>query len=453
MIWQNTWAFTGLLLLALPVLIHLLSRKRAVLQKFPSLRFLDVTRLLPTRSPNLSDIPLLLVRLGILAAAIFALAQPLYLSATRKQSLNASLARAIVVDTSSSMMRAGAGSKTLADSARTLAEQLATAASASVVLQTSNVSGVLAGADAWLAMQPGRAEVVVISDFQTGTVDSATVARVPANYGVRLVSVQSTGAIGGGQWQSARTNVTATRQADRTDAEWTDHNDHDPGMTVVQLFAYLGDQLLVRAAQDAALRITSPGPADSLRPVGIVFRGAAELPALVKGAVAPDAAWMSNVLLSVRSNELLTSSAASEEVSDTTIAPPFAALAYNSRGVPVVYAAQSTVSGAKRLIFFQRGNPSGLTSAALIAAISGAVAHSSNIAESEPTTISDATLKTLERAPRDVTVQGGVNERKASANAGLSDGRWLWLLALLLLGAETWMRRSASSRDVVLEAA
>src|SRR6187402_1450707 len=109
MIWQNPWALLGLLTLALPVFIHLLSRKRAVLQKFPSLRFLNTTRLLPTRSPHLSDIPLLIVRLVILLVATLALTQPLWLSASRKQVFNSTVARVLIVDTSGSMQRANGG--------------------------------------------------------------------------------------------------------------------------------------------------------------------------------------------------------------------------------------------------------------------------------------------------------------------------------------------------------
>ncbi|MEO7362186.1 MAG: BatA domain-containing protein, partial [Gemmatimonadaceae bacterium] len=388
MIWQNAWALAGGLLLALPVLIHLLSRKRAVLQKFPSLRFLDVTRLLPTRSPNLSDIPLLLVRLGVLAAAIVALAQPLLMSAGRKQELNTSLARAIVVDTSRSMARTVGGAKTIADSALVLADQLSGEASASVILQTATVSSVMDGARAWLAMQPGRAELVVISDFQTGTIDSATVVPVPANVGVRLVRVEGREAVSEASWQTTTATVTATRQSGRTDAEWTDRNGDGQGVTLLELFTLAADAPGVRAAHDAADRITSPGIPDSLRPVGIVFRRAAEEAALVTDARAPDVAWMAHVLLAVRDNELLASSAAAEDVSDTTIAAPFAVITSDSHGAPVVYAAQSTVSGTKRLLFFLRGSPSGLTAASLIAAVAGAVALPSTIAESELTSLS-----------------------------------------------------------------
>lgn len=452
MIWQNAWAFAGLLLLALPVLIHLLSRKRAVLQKFPSLRFLDVTRLLPTRSPNLSDIPLLLVRLAILAVAVFALAQPLYVSATRQQSLNASLARAIVVDTSRSMMRPSAATKTIADSAHVLAEQLGREASASVVLQTADVSSVLPGAVAWLAMQPGRSEVVVISDFQRGAIDSAAVASLPTHIGFRPVQIQGNSAVVATPMLTARTSVTATVDAGRTNAEWTDHNTSDPGVTVLEIYVAVLDDRYAIAARDAASLATSPGLADSLRPVGIVFRGAAETAAFIKDAKTPAVPWMGRALLAVRDNPLLVSSAASESVSDTVIAAPFAVVASSSSGAPVVYAAQTMIKGVNRLLFFNRGNTSAITSAALIAAVSNAVAQPSALAESETTMLTDVSLKQLARAPQELSVQGRGSERKASAQAGLSDGRWLWLVALLLLGVETWMRRTAA-RDVALEAA
>lgn len=449
MIWQNPWAFAGLLLLALPVLIHLLSRKRAVLQKFPSLRFLDVTRLLPTRSPNLSDIPLLIVRLGILATAVLALAQPLLNSAARKQSINSTLSRAILIDTSASVAR----SRPSLDSARTIAERLAADASASVILPTANVTNLVAGANAWLAMQPGRAELVVISDFQGSVVDSAMIARVPLATGVNLVRLPVAGNETVEPWRTTRTTVTATSNRGSTSAEWTDYNAHDPGVTLIELLAYAADLSSVYAARDAVHHTFSPGIPDSLRKIGIVFRRAAEQAQLEKSATTPDAGWMANALLAVRNSDLLASSAASENVSDSAVVAPFTVVATNSRGAPVVYAAQSESKGAKRLVFFNRAEPTGFVSAALIAAVSSAIAQPSTVAESDTSRISEETLRTFMRAPADITASDVERERAASAVAGLSDGRWLWLVALVLLALEWWMRRTAASRDIVLERA
>jgi hypothetical protein len=301
-------------------------------------------------------------------------------------------------------------------------------------------------------MQPGRGEVVVISDFQRGVIDSATVASLPTRIGFRPVQIQGSSAVAAAPLQTARTTVTATIEAGRTNAEWTDHNTSDPGVTLLEVYAAVLDERYAIAARDAANLATSPGLADSLRPVGIVFRGAAETAAFVKDAKMPTVPWMGRALIAVRDNPLLVSSAAGESVSDTVIAAPFAVVASSRSGAPVVYAAQSTIKGVNRLLFFYRGNTSDITSAALIAAVSNAVAQPSVLAESETTTLTEVALKQFARAPQELLAQGRDSERKASAQSGLSDGRWLWLVALLLLGVETWMRRTAA-RDASLEVA
>jgi len=450
MIWQNLWAGAGLSLLVLPLLIHLLSRKRAVLQKFPSLRFLTSTRLLPTRSPNLSDIPLLLVRLAILATAVVALMQPLWVSASRKQRLNASLARVIVVDTSRSMLGTLATGKTAVDSAQALAVNLATEASASVILKTSSPSGVLAGAAAWLTVQGGRGDVVVLSDFQTGAIDFAAFASVPPQYGVRAIRVGNVPVSNSDVFlQTARSNVTAVADSGRISAEWTTANGAES--SVMLLFAP-GDSSKVEAARDAANIVTSPAAADSSKRVAIVFPGATETRPVQQSATAPAAEWMAPAMMRVRDNKMLWSSVANETVEDTAITAPFAVIARNQSGAPVVYAAQSIVNGATRLTFFQRSRASALGSAALFAAVSSSIAVASNLPESETNALSDDALRKLERATQDVGAGVPDGEQRVSTRSGMSDGRWLWMLVLALLGVETWMRRKAPDTDV-LEAA
>src|ERR1043166_6684007 len=105
MIWLNPWAWAGLVALALPIAIHLLGRGHARVHKFPTLRFLEASRLLPTRRTRVRDLLLLAVRIGILAAAVAALAQPLLLTPGLKQSLDRGLGRAVILDTSASMSR------------------------------------------------------------------------------------------------------------------------------------------------------------------------------------------------------------------------------------------------------------------------------------------------------------------------------------------------------------
>ena len=73
-------------------------QRRAERLPFPSLRFLQQTRLASIRRHVLEDLPLLAVRAAILAAAVAALAGPLVHDADQRQAWNARVVRAIVVD-------------------------------------------------------------------------------------------------------------------------------------------------------------------------------------------------------------------------------------------------------------------------------------------------------------------------------------------------------------------
>ena len=204
MIWQSPWAWLGLLALAVPVLIHLLGRRSARVQRFPTLRFIEATPPVATRRTRLTDIPLLLVRMAILAAAVAALAGPLLLTADRERDLGRSVARAIIVDTSASvagdMAQGGAvagaqgagatqrGARPI-ELARREAARLAGAGGTAVRLETRSPALAIPGAVAWLDRQPGRRELVIISDFQVGSIDSADLALVPSDVGIGLVQV------------------------------------------------------------------------------------------------------------------------------------------------------------------------------------------------------------------------------------------------------------------------
>ena len=192
MIWQNPWAWLGLLALAVPVLIHLLGRRSARIRKFPTLRFVGASQLMATRWTRPSDLALLAVRLGIIAAAVAAVARPLLLTDGRQLDRGRALARAIIVDTSESMRRAarpGTTAERAIDRARAESQRLANETSTSVILQTAAPAGALPGAVGWLGTQRGRREVVVISDFQTGSIDQVDLAAVTGDIGVGLMRI------------------------------------------------------------------------------------------------------------------------------------------------------------------------------------------------------------------------------------------------------------------------
>src|SRR6478752_5139401 len=97
MLWLNPSALFALAAAAAPVLIHLLIQRRAERFPFPTLRFLQPTRLASIRRHLLDDVLLLLVRTAILVAAA-ALAAPLIVTSGRRQAWDQRLVRAVVVD-------------------------------------------------------------------------------------------------------------------------------------------------------------------------------------------------------------------------------------------------------------------------------------------------------------------------------------------------------------------
>ena len=101
--WLNPAALAGLTLLAVPVLVHLLRTHRAERIMFPSLRFVAPSRTAAVRFRPPTDTLLLLLRLAIVAAAVFALARPVIVTAARQRTWNGRTVRAIVVDTSAAM--------------------------------------------------------------------------------------------------------------------------------------------------------------------------------------------------------------------------------------------------------------------------------------------------------------------------------------------------------------
>ncbi len=444
MIWQNGWAFVGLFALVLPVLIHLLSRKRAAIQKFPSLRFLDVSRLLPTRSPRLSDVPLLLVRLAIFVAAVLALAEPLWLSAARKRAFNSTVARAIVLDSSVSMMRKGASGQSAMAAARIASENLAHEAQASMVIQTSSPNASLIGAVAWLGTQDGRGEVVVLSDFQTSSVDSAALSAIPKQIGVHLVRSVFASDVSnqGPTFATSAARVQVSTDSARTNAEWSTLPDSNLNIPSIWLFASSTQRADAELMAKAAIKSSAVQNADSTKPVAIVFGDAAERASFVRDAKAPTESWMADAIAGVSSHELLGNAARSASAfADTNIATPFVVVARTQSGAALAYAAQTTVNGKACLAFFTRSAPTSFASAALVTAIAHSVALQFPVAESDASTLSDATLKLFERGPADVA------PTRSNANApgsGASDGRWFWAVVIALLILETFMRRRST---------
>ena len=128
-----------------------------------------------------SDLLLLAVRTAIVALAAIAVLQPLALSSGRKATWAGRIVRAIVVDTSDSVD---------ADAADIAARAEARDAFAARRYDAADPGAALAKAADWLnAAGPARKELVVLSDFQLGTVTAAQIDQVPSSVGIRPVRI------------------------------------------------------------------------------------------------------------------------------------------------------------------------------------------------------------------------------------------------------------------------
>lgn len=432
MTWQNPWAWLGVASLALPILIHLLGRGHARVFPFPSLRFLERSRLLPTRRTRIHDLPLLLVRLGVLLAAVAALAAPLLRTTGRTQATSQKLARAVIFDTT-----------VATDSARPTALRFAGDASTSVILETRDPVSVLEGAAAWLERQSGRRELVVITDARGGGLTAADTALVPRDAGLRIVVLPADARP---TQAGAAQRVTQTIAAVGTDAEWNLRDDPPPP-SGLQLIVPPNQRARLAAAVRAAASIGARPPVDSSHAIAIVYPGAASRDSLLRLAAGLRSAWMTRAAAALRRDSLLIDAAQTASVTAASSATAVSdsaglVIARDASGRALVTAAQAALDGSTSMLLFVDADPGSLTSAAVIAAVGRARSAASSTTGTFAR-MTEQTASAWTREPSDAA-------RPTNANiANASDGRWFWALALVLLAVEQWVRRT--KRDPATE--
>lgn len=402
------WALTGVVLLAGPLLVHMLLRRNARRVMFPATQFLPPTRAAAVRIRRPSDLGLMMLRIAIVAAAVAAAAQPIVMSRWRLSQWNARTIRALVIDT-------GSGGQASADTMR-LAEQEARGFQVQRFAGT-DLRDLMARAAAWLDdAAPGRREIVVVSDFQRGEFDADDVAGLPSGIGLRMiraatqpaardVALPAVSGFRGGVWQpslrveSGATAATWTRSGDAASLSW---------LTTVQPPAE--EEAAQRALRAAASFGVAAG--DDARRVRVRFAGAPDDSA---GRRPLRERWMVDAALALRQSPLL------EEAE----------------------AAVTTAEQGGELLVDTTITASAAGAAAVLRAIILAVRPAS-IADprSEVVTASDADLASWRREPAPVT------SALPSGPDADSDARWLWLFALTLLGLETWVRRTRDRTDV-----
>jgi hypothetical protein len=363
----NPIALAALTAIAAPVIVHLLLRRRATRMPFPSVRFISPSNAAAVRLRSIADWPLLLVRIAIVGVAAFALARPLFVTPARRAVWDGSVARAIVVDVSPSAT-AGDGA---ARARRAADSETRTALRSRVVDAVDLSSGILEGVR-WLAgAPPARRELVLISDFQRGSLDDSALTRIPDSYGVKLVRIAPEGGAVGVA----------------------------PGLTVV-VRGRDGDGRAVRAALEAAGQPPGVSPVDDAAAASVVV--------VARGGTAPRkigpirGAWMASVAAALPG-------VATGAVDDRTMVVTLDTPA-DSFELPLA-----------------------------IRAIRRAFFEPSAWQELEPDRLAADTLTQWSRPPSPI-------DERAAGHADEDDGRWVWLVALGLIGVETWMRRRLDAR-------
>ncbi len=405
--WQNPWAWMGLLTLVLPVLVHLFSRRQTRVEPFPSLRFIDVSRLLPTRRTRLTDVLLLVVRLLILTTAVAALAQPLW----RAHASSNAIAVAVIVDTAATI-----------NGDTTVGNVLATATS-QLRIDTDRPADALAGAAAWLATQAGRRELAIASDFRDGTLDSLDLVLLPRDITVRLVPSANS------------PEPYPPRAATTTGTVWWATDSTTPAgvrLAVTGAVRAIGSATLAdsRAATDSHVVVVAGPHADSLS-------------AWLRNVRPISDAWMGDILVRLHADTTLVTAASGVDLADTTLASPFTVIVRSARGAPVVAAAalggDATANGRSvRLLLWTRAPAEALATAALLLGASRTL-DAAPFVTSGRATPDSVQLRRWERAPG-AAPTGAASVRSSDALTGPSDARWMWVAVLALLALETIMR-------------
>ena len=426
MTWLNPAAFLGLLAVAIPILVHLFGRRVARRQRLPSLRLLLDARATPATRSRPSDLLLLILRCGVVLAAVLALAQPRWSSAERQR--NASVpTRMILVDTSPSMHRLTSEGVTALHRARLLARQVLDSAREGMVVETAHPGANMAGAVSWLDARSGRRELVIVSDFQLGALADGNLASLPDGIGLslrRLAVAPDTGpaAIDAG-------SISVEVRGSMTRASWRDvRSDPAPRFTVL---TSTGDSGTARAMVDA-VRVLAPAIPASSRTVTVVFPGS---PQTTESTGPFRSVWQGDLVLALQSNRVLSAAARGASIARACEAP--GAVVAQTRSGQVVAAVAAVEQG---VVIHSCADVGTLAGTALLAAVASAMTPGPAFEEREPNVVPDDVWRTWERSPTAFAPRG----REETS----PDGRWFWLGAIALLALEQLVRRGRTSNSI-----
>lgn len=395
--WLQPQAWWGLAALAVPVLIHLLTRARSRRVAFPTLRFLRQARVSAFRQRRISDPLLLVVRMLAIATAVAALAAPVFVSDARRAEWDRRVARAVVL-----VGEAGAEAQAIA------AEEAARAAFAET-FTAEHPADALRAAREWLRdAPPASRELLIAGDVRGGQIARSDLDPIPASTGIRVLPLPAA-ADGGGEaiGQVAIADVggapqglalTITPAPTRTEVSYR-AVPVDPPITVeAEPEQQARAEAILRAVLRDGLLVTPP----SERRVHLVFADADAARAAEQGPGRVTAG------AAINRRNTWTMDALAE-------AP----------------GARGAIRGDRFVITLPM--PASDPRAPEVVARVLSAAYAQPLDDREPRRIPAATLAAWER-PAGPSPAGvpAVDE---------GDRRWLWLLALALLGIEQWLRR------------
>jgi hypothetical protein len=198
------------------------------------------------------------------------------------------------------------------------------------------------------------------------------------------------------------------------------------------------------AAQQAASTLGFRPPFDSAHAVAVVLPGFERRAELLKSATPLRAPWMVDVVARLRADSMLIAAAAASMARAAAMSSQDSGrtlvIARTNSGPPAVVATEGSIDGRDRLLLFTF-DASSLTTAALVAATTRALSTAAPVTEMDQSTIADDVLRSWQREPTSSVAI-------ADAGTGASDGRWFWMVALVLLALEGWVRRVRKEQSV-----
>jgi len=433
MVWLHPATLVALAAVAAPILIHILAQRRAEVLPFPTLRFLRPTALVSLRRHLLEDPLLLALRIAIVTAAVAAMAGPLIVTRARRESWNRRIVRAIVTTMAPGVSGAASRERDSAFQTREFRG-------------TSLADGIRRAVE-WLDMAPpARRELVIAAPLTIGSLSAADIAEVPRDVGVQFERVgalagERTVAYGSVRAADGIVDREVTIAGARTSVR--DRLASAPAAAgdrrfPIEVVAAPSARPFVDAAITAALheRVWSPPQAHGAELVLVSTENGPPQVTARAGRLEP---WMADAIGRLTRDDAL-HQAAAEAAGGLDVSrfpqPPWFTVARSRDNAVLVAAAAS----GDRLVVVTNAPPADVVLPILVRGLVDALAVVPDIVPLEIVPIPDAQLTAWSR-PAAPPAQPRIESVESD------DRRWLWMAAIGLLIAESWVRRRSRRRD------